>query len=99
MEQNTIIQMEDDIEYWNNREKKLTNFKLSLSNFELPDEIEKEITFKISSEIDICETEKEQLIADLNLSLSVDYQNVLDEVNEMKADLEGKYQEYTKIES
>lgn len=86
MEQKLINQFEDDLNCWKSRENKLKEFKKHLVEFDLPSEIENQINFEISSEIDLCETEIQQISIDLNLN-DLSYEEIL-EIDEDKIDEE-----------
>ena len=88
MEQKLINQCKSDLDDLQEKEKKLSEFKERLPEFELPTDIERKIDFEVSSEIDIYNTEIEQLTIDLTI----------DEEEESQCDLEGKYQERVTIE-
>lgn len=86
---NNLIQVEDNLEYWKTRENQLTNFLIVLNNSVLPQEVERKINLEISSEINICKSEKEQLSLELN-----EYTEEMEAI----AELQNKYQDRVKIE-
>jgi hypothetical protein len=88
MEQKLVNQFEDDLVCLKKDKDKLVEFKEHLNEFNLPSDIEKRIEFEVSSDIDIYESEIEQLSIDL----------CVDEEEESQCDLEGKYQETVVIE-